>query len=79
MNYNDRSIFSMTGVLRVHSDSNRHRFAAISSRTIRIARPEAVRVAVKALLAFTQKLEKAVAVRISLLERFSANFDAAGK
>ena len=34
----------------VRNDSNRHRFAAISNRTIRIARPKPVRVAVKALL-----------------------------
>ena len=36
----------------VRSDSNRHRFAAISNRTIRAARPKTVRIAGKALLFF---------------------------
>ena len=37
------------------SDSNRHRFAAITDRTIRVARPKTVRIAVKALLLITLK------------------------
>ena len=34
----------------VRSGSNRHRFAAISNRTVRTARPKTVRIAVKVLL-----------------------------
>ena len=37
----------------VHNESNCHRFAAISNRTIRIARSKTVRIAVKALLHVT--------------------------
>ena len=46
----------MSSQFAIRSDSNRHWFAAISNRTIRIARPETVRIAVKALLIFTFKL-----------------------
>ena len=40
----------------VRSDSNRHRFAAISNRAIRIARPKTHRIDVAALLFFTFKI-----------------------
>ena len=36
--------------IAVRGDSNRHRFAAISNHTIRIARPKTVQIAVQALL-----------------------------